>query len=598
LATDITIGGPSQPFASLIDGSLPRLAAIGALVALVLATPAAGLPKPLMPGVTYEKQVQFTFHGPSVIHVLTMARPGGTWALKPVLSNGAIAGLERVTAIQQRVSATATVAGVNGDRFVSNGRPSGILMLDGQLQHGPGESRSSIGIDSGGNLRVERVRLLPTWQGTGQRQNLSAVNNSPSSSGMSLYTPTWGPATPAAPGALEVVLRPFPATFPNTEVAGPVTDVRSGGAVPIPPDGAVLVARGTTATNRLRNEAPVGATVRVRLVLQPDWAGVVDAVGGGPALVRDGKAVFNAGEAFVPSQLALPEPRTAIGQLADGRIVLVVVDGRLRGYSSGMTNFELALALVRLGAVTGAALDGGGSSTMAFDGQLLNRPSGAERPVSEALLMVYSGVQAPLPAVSVVSPNGDGVAETQALAYKVVRPSTVSASLIAPDGSTRAVFSGQAPAGTYPFAWTGRTADGALELEGPWRWVVRATDDRGQVTSVVRPFSLNTTLGFASTVAPALSVPRRRARAVAQFELGRPASVTTRIETPSGTVIRKADPAVELQAGPASVLWDGRTSKGATVHSGPYVARMTAKNAAGSVSLTSKFTVRRTRSSH
>jgi hypothetical protein len=550
-----------------------------------------------MPGVTYEQQVQFTFHGPSVIHVLAMPRPGGLWALKPVLSNDAIVGLERVTSIQQRMSPAATVAGVNGDRFVSNGRPSGILMRDGQLQHGPGDSRSSIGFDSGGNLRVERVRLLPTWQGTGQRQNLSAVNNSPSSSGMSLYTPTWGPSTPAAPGSLEVVLQPFPATSPNTEVAGPVTDVTSGGATPIPPDGAVLVARGTAAVNRLRNEAPVGTSVRVRLVLQPDWAGVVDAVGGGPALVRDGKAVFNAGEAFIPSQLALPEPRTAVGQLADGRIILVVVDGRRRGYSSGMTNFELALALVRLGVVTGAALDGGGSSTMAFEGQLLNRPSGSERAVSEALLVVYSGVHAPLPSLSVVSPNEDDVAETQELAYKVVRPSTVSASLVAPDGSARPIFSGQAVPGTYGFEWNGRTDEGALELEGPWRWVVSATDDRGQVSSVERPFSLNTTLGFGRAVAPALSVPRRLARAVAEFELARPASVTTRIETLSGTVIRKADPAVTLQAGPASVNWDGKTNKGATVHSGTYVARLTARNSAGSVALTSKFNVRRTRSS-
>ena len=47
-----------------------------------------------------------------------------------------------------------------------------------------------------------------------------------------------------------------------------------------------------------------------------------------------------------------------------------------------MTNFELAQTLVRLGAVTGSAFDGGGSSTLAFDGQLLNRPSdsGGERP--------------------------------------------------------------------------------------------------------------------------------------------------------------------------------------------------------------------------
>ena len=340
-------------------------------------------------------------------------------------------------------------------------------MRDGQLQHSPGDSRSSIGFDSGGNLRVERVRLLPTWQGSGQRQNLSAVNNSPSSSGTSLYTPAWGPVTPVAPGSLEVVVRPFPAALPNTEVSGPVTEVRSGGGTPIPPDGAVLVARGTASTTRVRNEAPAGATVRVRLMLQPEWAGVVDAVGGGPALVRAGKAVFNAGEAFVPSQLALPEPRTAVGQLADGRIMLVVVDGRRRGYSSGMTNFELALTLVRLGAITGAALDGGGSSTMAFDGQLLNLPSGAERPVSEALLMAYSGIHAPLPSTTVLSPNGDNVAETQTLAYKLVRPSTVTASLVAPDGSTRPVFSGPAAPGTYPFTWTGRTADGATRDRGP-----------------------------------------------------------------------------------------------------------------------------------
>lgn len=585
----------SVPLAS--SRVVSRRAVIGALVALVLATPAAAQPTVLMPGVTYEKQVQFTFHGPSVIHVLTMPRPGGLWSLKPVLSNDAILGTEPVTAIQKRLSTIATVAGVNGDRFSSNGRPSGILIRDGQLQHSPGDSRSSIGFDSSGNLRVERLRLLPTWQGTGQRQNLAAVNNSPSSSGMSLYTPSWGPATPAAPGSLEVVVRPFPATLPNTEISGPVTEIRSGGATPIPRDGAVLVSRGTVATTRLRNEAPVGTMVRVRLILQPDWAGVVDAVGGGPALVRGGKAVFNAGEAFVPSQLALPEPRTAVGQLGDGRIVLVVVDGRRPGYSSGMTNFELALTLTRLGAVSAAALDGGGSSTMAFDGQLLSRPSGStERPVSEALLMVYSGVHVPLPKESVVSPNGDGTAESQELGYKLVRPSTVNASLVAPDGSTRPVFSGQAAAGTYPFTWTGLTAEGALEPEGLWRWIVSATDDRGQTSSFERPFSLNTTLGFGRAVPPALSVPRRRAKVVAEFTLTRAASVTTRIETLAGTVVRKADPAVTLQAGTATVSWDGRSNKGASVHSGTYVGRMTARNSAGTVSLTSKFSVRRTRS--
>ena len=47
------------------------------------------------------------------------------------------------------------------------------------------------------------------------------------------------------------------------------------------------------------------------------------------------------------------------------------------------------------------------------------------------------------------------------------------------------------------------------------------------------------------------------------------------------------------EGGTATVSWDGRSNKGASVHSGTYVARMTAKSSAGTVSLTSKFSVRR-----
>ena len=115
-------------------------------------------------------------------------------------------------------------------------------------------------------------------------------------------------------------------------------------------------------------------------------------------------------------------------------MILVTVDGRQPGYSIGMTNFELAQALVRLGAVTGMALDSGGSATMAFDGTLLNRPSEPERPISTALLFQYTGVFVQ-PAVAVVSPDGDGVADKQSLRYKIVRPSTVEVKLLRPDGT-------------------------------------------------------------------------------------------------------------------------------------------------------------------
>ena len=181
--------------------------------------------------------------------------------------------------------------------------------------------------------------------------------------------------------------------------------------------------------------------ILTRLILSPDWlaSGVTDALGGGPVIVRSGKPVWTAGEDFLPSQLAPRNPRTAVGQRADGKIILLAVDGRRRGFSVGMTNWELAQAMVRLGAVTASALDAGGSTTMAFDGKLLNRPSdpGGERSVAESLAILYTGVYAPPPALGVVSPNGDGVAERQQLSYKVVKPSSVTASLLGPGGVDR-----------------------------------------------------------------------------------------------------------------------------------------------------------------
>src|SRR5207253_10151998 len=95
-----------------------------------------------------------------------------------------------------------------------------------------------------------------------------------------------------------------------------------------------------------------------------------------------------------------------------GSSLLVAVDDRQPGYSVGMTNFELALAMMQLGCVTASALDSGDSTTVAFDGQLLNRPSDpdGERSVAEALLVAYSGVYAPPASEPVLSPNGDGVA--------------------------------------------------------------------------------------------------------------------------------------------------------------------------------------------
>jgi hypothetical protein len=261
-----------------------------------------------------------------------------------------------------------------------------------------------------------------------------------------------------------------------------------------------------------------------------------------------------------------------------------------------MTNWELAQAMVRLGVVTGSALDAGGSTTMAFDGKLLNRPSdpGGERSVAESLSVLYTGVYAPSLALPVVSPNGDGIAERQQLAYKLVRPSSVTTSLVGPGGATALTETADRQAGVYKASWPSAANRRAQnEPLGRWRWVVSAVDDQGRKSSVERSFWLNDTLGY-MRVAPRAVRLRSRARNVvaARFKLAYKARVTPTIWTTSGVLVRKL-PAKTLGAGTRTIAWNGRFSNGRLVYRGGYVFKVFAQNAYGPVDLAQPFSVRR-----
>ncbi|MGZ4291065.1 MAG: phosphodiester glycosidase family protein [Gaiellaceae bacterium] len=562
-----------------------RRLAIPVLLAAAFAAPAAHAQSTLlMPGVTYEKTVQFTPHGAVVLHVLTAPRPGdgnGLWQLAPVLARGTVTGgTERVTQIERDLSATATTAGIEGDLFSAvDGHPSGLFVQGGALVHAPLAGRSSIGIDGTGALRVERIRLFGTWQGTGQRRTLNGVNQLPAPGQAVLFTPAYGARAPTAAGSAEVVLEPFPAAAPNVDLTAAVTATGTGGGEVIPPDGAVLMATGATAA-KLQSEAPVGTTIRSRLILQPAWDGVTTALGGGPILVRGGKPVFRSLEDFTNDQVTSRSPRAAVGQLADGRIVLVAVDGRQPGYSIGLTSFELAQTLTRLGAVTAAAVDPGDSVTVAFDGRLLNRPSGrVERSVKEALLVQYFGVYAPPPLVALLT-GEPGRAEQQ-LSYRIVRRSTVTAQLVGPDGVPRVLESAvQHDPGTYAFTYA------AFDREGAWHWDVVAVDDLGRQSTADRAFRYDATLR-------GLVVPRAtRGRVTVRFTLTRPAQVRLQIETQGGVAVRTL-PVAALPAGPQALTWDGRLPLGSRAYAGTYLAHLFFASDVGSSDVSVPFGYRR-----
>jgi hypothetical protein len=439
------------------------------------------------------------------------------------------------------------------------------------------------------------------WRGTGQRRVLNRLNKEPARNGTALFTSDWGRRTPSYPDGVAVVLAPAPAATPNVDLTAPVAGVVQGGAAPLSADSAVLVARGTAAAVLLAEATP-GTTVTYRLILSPDWTSVADAIGGGPVLVRGGQPVYRSNESFTTSQIAPRHPRTAVGQRADGSIVLVVVDGRQSGYSVGMTTFEMAQALVRLGAVSGMGLDSGGSSTLAFEGHVLNRPSGGgERAISTALMLQYFGVYAPPPAEPVLSPNGDGQAENQRLGYKVVRPSTVTITLTAPGGAVAHQETVTRSPGRYevPFpppppepSTLAAPRQPGPPTEGRWTLSLASTDDQGLESSAEQRFWVNTTLGFLRVRPVLLAVPRRGARVRIAWAQTRAANVRVTVATPEGVVVRTVT-ARRFAAGTASAAWNGRLPNGKLAPGGRYVVRVAATNRLGEVALEGRLTVRR-----
>jgi hypothetical protein len=219
----------------------------------------------------------------------------------------------------------------------------------------------------------------------------------------------------------------------------------------------------------------------VRLILTPAWTNVAEAVGGGPVLVRAGRPVFRSDELFTASQLFRRMPRGAVGQTADGRILFVTVDGDRPGYSTGLSSFELALAMARLGAVSACGLGTGSAVSLAFDGQLLSRPSDrrGEVAIADAILYGYDGVYAPPPASAAVG-------KSIALTYKVVRRSSVAATLVGPDGAATTVDAGARDPGTYHVDWNATSP-------GQWKFTVAADDDLGRHSAAERVFTVSST---------------------------------------------------------------------------------------------------------
>lgn len=118
--------------------------------------------------------------------------------------------------------------------------------------------------------------------------------------------------------------------------------------------------------------------------------GVVNLLAFGPSLVENGEISVDTNTEV--GQAMSSNPRTAIGIIDENHYIIVVSDGRT-SESKGLSLYQMAEVMKSYGVKTAYNLDGGGSSTLYFNGQVINKPTTGGSKISERAVsdIVYIG---------------------------------------------------------------------------------------------------------------------------------------------------------------------------------------------------------------
>ncbi len=333
-----------------------------------------------------------TGNGPLLINVLRLDLKRSRLKIVRALDEGL--GLETVSSLAARHRA---VAAINGGFFRTagtyRGESTGFLLVDGKLISEPYNGRADLGLVNDG-AATDVIFGHLNYQGevsTGPSKHaVQGVNRPVSPNEMIVFTPEFHRTTLTNPDGVEVVVR-------GDRVVA-VNDLT--GSSRIPADGFVVAAVGTariwTKRNvrrgtRLRFSWRMSSAEPARDVV---WRRAHSVLGAGPQLIKSGKvAITHIEEKMSPSFASDRQPRTAVGRMKDGRLLMVTVDGRQPQISIGISLYALADLLIELDAVDAINLDGGGSTTMVVKHKVVNKPSdqSGERAVGDAILVFPQG---------------------------------------------------------------------------------------------------------------------------------------------------------------------------------------------------------------
>lgn len=290
-------------------------------------------------------------------------KPAKAITVKPILAQNSIFGFETTSSMIER---SGGVGGINAGFTHIYGEPSGLVVVDRRILHSGLGNYPSLICMRDGRILLEQINArIKIFIGDALIET-DGVNREPNGNESILFTCEYGSDNRYNKTAANIYIKD-----------GVVKDViRSNNACRISDDELVLTLTGNN--SYIADTITKGLKVRQEVQYFPSAGEIRNAYECGSWIVKHGKVVVKQKDDWV-GLTTNREPRTAVGIKQDGTLLMIVVDGRQPGYSEGMTGNELGNFMIGKGVVNGAMLDGGASSTMIFDGKVVNKPSFMER---------------------------------------------------------------------------------------------------------------------------------------------------------------------------------------------------------------------------
>lgn len=376
----------------------------------------------LAQGVVLYQEINTTSDAQLIINAVTVDPKAEGVAIKAAIGQDVILteqptkGCETIGSMTGRRGA---VLGVNADFFPMGtdraGDPLGVCIIDGELVSEPSFRHAVAAILSDGTCRFDN----PIWQAklsltSGVSRQIDGINRDRETNQVIAYTGMFDSQTRSKYKGTEIICSAenLPVQCGKT-IDLTVVEVRPDSVhTPIPKDGMVLSAGGPAASFLKANLKP-GDKLTVRFDIKStngiDWTQVQQAVGGRPWILKDGKEHISLEYERVGASFSTARhPRTALGATADGKLMMVTVDGR-QSISRGINLPDLSAVMKRLGATDAINLDGGGSTTMSYRGGIVNSLSGGiMRNVANGVLVFANPVVVDeIPNLSICAPGSD-----------------------------------------------------------------------------------------------------------------------------------------------------------------------------------------------